>query len=136
MRETDRPTARRTPASWLRVGLATATAACLAGSAAGGAHAAVAPPARAGKPPAGSGIGTTAALQNPRCAHDDPQFGVYGRFNSMIAGGGTVCVKPWHAGDDNGGATTPGVTKSTIKVVGVVPNDQELAGVSRAAGTA
>jgi hypothetical protein len=115
--------------------IATAAAALLAVSSAWAAGATVSPPLGAATPTAGSGIGTTAALENPRCAHGDPQFGVYGRFNSMIAGGGTVCVKPWRAGDDNGGATARGVTKSTITVVGVVPNDAELAGVSRAAGT-
>ena len=136
MRSSSRPPSGHDSIRRLSLGLATAVSALLTVSGATAAGAAVAPPSGAARPPAGSGIGTTAALQNPRCSHDDPQFGVYGRFNSMIAGGGTVCVKPWHAGDDNGGSTAPGVTKSTITVVGVVPNDAELAGVSRAAGTA
>src|SRR5262245_33374510 len=116
-------------------GLATGIAVVLAVATIGPATASVAPLTGTAKPPRGSGIGTAAALHNPRCAYGDPQFGPFGRFNSMIAGGGTVCVKPWTAGENNGGATAPGVTKSTITVVGIIPNDQELAGVSRAAGT-
>jgi hypothetical protein len=118
---------------WL--GLATVVAVLLSLASIGPAGASVTPSAGAVKPPAAAGIGTAAALHNPRCAYGDPQFGPDGRFNSMIAGGGSVCVKPWHAGEENGGATAPGVTKSTITVVGIVPNDQELEGVSRAAGT-
>ena len=40
-------------------------------SAAVAAGAAVKPPPGAAKPIAGSGIGTTAALNNPKCTHDD-----------------------------------------------------------------
>ena len=83
-------------------------------------------PPGAAKPTAGSGIGTAAALDNPKCAHDDPSYGVYGRFNSTVVGGGAVCVKPWKAGADNGGATSPGVTKTAIKVFAVVPNEQQI----------
>ena len=49
-----------------------------------------------------------AALANPRCRHDDPKYGAYGRFDNTEVGGGPVCVKPWKAGTDNGGATAPG----------------------------
>lgn len=49
-----------------------------------------------------SGIGTQAALDNPRCRHDKPQYGPYGRFDSTEIGGGPVCVKEWAAGDGNG----------------------------------
>ena len=52
------------------------------------ASAAIKPPSGAGTPVAGSGIGTAAALANPKCTHDDPRYGVYGRFNSTTVGGG------------------------------------------------
>ena len=94
------------------------------------------PPSGAGKPVAASGIGTSAALNNPKCKHDNPNYGVYGRFNGTTVGGGPICVKPWKDGDDNGGATSSGVTKDAITVVAVVPNDTQLSGTSVAAGTA
>ena len=68
----------------------------------------------------------TAALDNPKCRHDDPKYGAYGRFDSTVVGGGPVCVKEWKAGADNGGATCQGVTKDRITVVAVVPNDTQL----------
>jgi hypothetical protein len=95
----------------------------------------VKPPPGAGKPVAATGIGTSAALANPRCRHDNPLYGVYGRFDSTVVGGGPICVKPWDANDDNGGATSPGVTKDTVSVVAVLPNDTQLEGTSVAAGT-
>jgi hypothetical protein len=87
-------------------------------------------PKGAGKPVAASGMGTTAALNNPKCRKNSPTgdllLGGYGRFDSTIIGGGPVCVKPWKAGANNGGATWQGVTKNKITVVAVLPNDQEL----------
>ncbi len=97
--------------------------------------AAIKPPSGAGKPVAASGIGTSAALNNPKCKHDNPNYGVYGRFNGTTVGGGPICVKPWKDGDDNGGATSSGVTKDAITVVAVVPNDTQLEGTSVPAGT-
>jgi hypothetical protein len=85
------------------------------------------PPNGAGPPVAASGMGTQAALSNPRCRHDDPKYGPYGRFDSAEVGGGPVCVKAWKSGGDNGGATTQGVTGDRITVVAVVPNDEQLA---------
>ncbi|HXY94358.1 MAG TPA: hypothetical protein VEP49_17905 [Acidimicrobiia bacterium] len=102
----------------------------------GAGAATVPPPKGAGPPVAASGIGTAAALDNPRCHHDNPAYGVYGRFSSTVVGGGPICVKPWTAGDDNGGATAPGVTKDKVVTVAVVPNDTQLSGTSAAAGTA
>ena len=96
---------------------------------------AVQPPPGAAKPTPGSGIGTTAALANPNCAHDDPRFGVYGQANSTVVGGGPVCVKPWKEGADNGGATAPGVTKDRILVYAIIPNDQQLSMVGGATPT-
>jgi hypothetical protein len=41
--------------------------------------AAIPRPEGAGAPVAASGMGTQAALDNPRCRHDDPSYGPYGR---------------------------------------------------------
>src|SRR5438105_7571747 len=72
----------------------------------------VTPPRGAATPTPGSGMGTAAAFANPKCSHDDPaRFGVYGRLSSTVHGQGPVCVKVWKQGADNGGATSPGVTK-------------------------
>ena len=60
-------------------------------------------------------MGTQAALDNPRCRHDDPQYGPYGRFDTTVVGGGPACVKAWKEGADNGGATAQGVTKDRIR---------------------
>ena len=70
-------------------------------------------------------MGTQAALDNPRCRHDDPKYGPYGRFDSTEIGGASACVKAWKAGADNGGATSQGVTKDKITVVAVIPNDEQ-----------
>ena len=107
-----------------------------AAGAAGAAVGAVKAPPGAGRPVAASGIGTSAALDNPKCQHDSPNYGVYGRFSGTTVGGGPICVKPWKDGDDNGGATSPGVTKDTVTVVAVLPNETQLAGTSSSAGTA
>src|SRR5262245_28919449 len=90
----------------------------------------IARPEGAGPPVKASGVGTTEALNNPKCmkknpAGDDLYFG-YGRFNSTIVGGGPVCVKPWKDGNDNGGATSQGVTKDKVTVVAVLPNETQL----------
>jgi hypothetical protein len=87
-------------------------------------------PKGAGAPVPGSGVGTTAAVNNPECHKTNPSgdtlyFG-YGRFNSTVVGGGPVCVKPWKDGADNGGATAQGVTKDKVTIVAVLPNDQQL----------
>jgi hypothetical protein len=103
---------------------------------AGAAVATVKAPRGAGTPVAASGIGTAAALDNPKCQHDNPNYGVYGRFSGTSVGGGPICVKAWKDGDDNGGATSQGVTKDAITVVAVVPNETQLTGTSAAAGTA
>ena len=84
------------------------------------------PPNGAGPPVPATGMGTQAALANPRCRHDDPKYGPYGHFDSTEVGGGPVCVKVWKAGANNGGATAQGVTGNRITVVAVVPNDEQL----------
>jgi hypothetical protein len=83
-------------------------------------------PEGAGPPVPASGLGTQAALDNPRCRHDDSRYGPYGRFDSTEVGGGPVCVKEWNATDDNGGTTAQGVTKNRITVVAVVHNEEQL----------
>ena len=90
------------------------------------ASAAAIPRPGAGAPVPASGVGTQAALANPRCRHDDPKYGAYGRFDSTELGGGPVCVKAWKADADNGGATAQGVTGKRITVVAVLPNAEQL----------
>src|SRR5262245_35163537 len=80
-------------------------------------------PPGTGKPPAGSGIGTSAALNDPLC---DKTAKPYGRFNFVLEGFGPICVAAWKDGN-NGGATYPGVTKDAVKVIAIVPNDQQVA---------
>ena len=77
----------------------------------------------AGKPTAGSGINTAAALDNPAC---DRTAKPYGRLDFVTKGGGPICVAAWKDGTDNGGATYQGVTKDKIKVVAIVPNDEQV----------
>src|SRR5262245_50800786 len=60
----------------------------------------VKPPPGAVAPQAGTGIGTAAAMNNPLCNTGD-QYGVYGRWNSALLGGGPVCAVPMKAGAKN-----------------------------------
>ena len=79
-----------------------------------------------GAPPAGVGLGSKAALAQDNC---DP---VRKRTNYNTVGGGPFCVNPWPAGKDNGGATAPGVTATSVKVLVLTPNaEQEAAQRSR-----
>jgi hypothetical protein len=55
------------------------------------------------------GVGTPEALANPTC---DPSTGLV-KVPSLFA---APCVKPWADGSDNGGATSPGVTATSIRV--------------------
>src|SRR6476659_1767732 len=71
-----------------------------------------------------NGVGTPAALNNPRCDK------ALGRMK-FVYQAWLPCVKPWKDGADNGGATTPGVTPDTIKVVIRKPAD-ETTNTSRA----
>jgi hypothetical protein len=108
-----------------RLGVVTAIATALAVPVASAAAAERAP--GTGKPPAGSGINTAAALDNPQC---DKSAGPYGRLDFVLAGSGPTCVTPWKTGQDNGGKTYQGVTKDTIKVVALVPNEQQMSEVT------
>ena len=114
--ERNRRTTVRSASATL-VGLVLASALVLPGSVVSAGAATVERPEGAGPPVAASGMGTQAALDNPRCQHDDPTYGPYGRFDSTSVGGGPACVKAWKEGADNGGATAQGVTKDRVKVV-------------------
>jgi hypothetical protein len=57
-----------------------------------------------------NGVGTPAALNNPQCDKTLERM-------KFVYQAWLPCVKPWKDGADNGGATTPGVTADTIKVV-------------------
>lgn len=107
------------------VGFVLAGALVVPGSPADAAAAALPRPDGAGPPVKASGMGTQAALDNPRCRYGDPRYGPYGRFDATSVGGGPPCVKAWKSGADNGGATAPGVTRDRIKVVFVIPNEEQ-----------
>jgi hypothetical protein len=130
MQASRRRTARR--ASMTLVGLVLAGALAMPSSFVSAGAATVARPEGAGPPVAASGMGTQAALDNPRCRHDDPKYGPYGRFDTTalggfgVFGGGPPCVKVWEKGANNGGATSRGVTKDRIKVVFVLPNEEQF----------
>ena len=105
-------------------------------AAAAGTIAIVAPPVGAaqppqpkpvlGEPPAGVGLGSKAALAQANC---DPERK---RTNYATVGGGPFCVNPWKDGKSNGGATAPGVTATSVKVLVLTPNsEQEAAQRSR-----
>jgi hypothetical protein len=66
---------------------------------------------------AAAGMGTPEALSSPGC---DPATK---RTSSFAKDAGPECVKPWHSGENNGGATAPGVTATEVKVVAYVPNE-------------
>jgi hypothetical protein len=85
----------------------------------------------AGTPPPGSGLGTKAALENPKCNADAIKG--YGVFPFVRENDGPLCVAP--VPKDNGGATYRGVTADTIKVVLIVPNE-EMVAAHRKAGNA
>ena len=123
--ERNRRTTVRSASATL-VGLVLASALVLPGSVVTAGAATVERPEGAGPPVAASGMGTQAALDNPRCQHDDPTYGPYGRFDSTSVGGGPACVKVWKEGADNGGATAQGVTKDRVKVVFVLPNEEQF----------
>ena len=65
----------------------------------------------------GAEMGSEEALGSPGC---DPATK---RTSFFFVNGGPLCVNPWDTGDDNGGATAPGVTDTTVEVVVYVPNE-------------
>jgi hypothetical protein len=75
----------------------------------------------------GVGIGSKTALAQSTC-------NAATRRTSFVAvGTGPLCVNPWSADKDNGGATAPGVTADSVKVVVYYGNPTMLA-AERAAG--
>ena len=88
------------------------------------AHGALVKPSGAAAPVRATGIGTAAAMDDPRCSTGS-EFGIYGNWNTTTVGGGgtgPVCVAAWSDDADNGGATSPGVTAEKIVVVAIVPS--------------
>jgi hypothetical protein len=83
----------------------------------------------------GTGIGTPAAMDRPDCTTGD-LYTAYGRLNSFAEGAGPICVRPFEDGEDNGGATSTGVTADSITVVFLVPasDAQAQASSNRATG--
>jgi hypothetical protein len=82
---------------------------------------------KAGPQVSGVGIGSKEALAQQTC---DPTSK---RTNYYAQGTGPLCVNPWPEGKDNGGATAPGVTKDSVKVVVYYGNDA-MEAAERAAG--
>ncbi len=80
-----------------------------------------------GPQPKGLGMGSKAALAQDTCNEN-------GRTNFVYIGTGPLCVNPWEEGDDNGGATAPGVTATEVKVVIYQPNEAMLSAQSDAGG--
>jgi hypothetical protein len=68
----------------------------------------------------GTGIGTQVALKGPDCDPDTGRVAVPQTF-------APPCARPFPEGGDNGGATSRGVTATTVKVVGVIPNAEQEA---------
>ena len=82
-----------------------------------------------GAPPKGAGLGSKAALAQDTCDQ------ATGRTNFQYEGSGPFCVNPWPEGKDNGGATAPGVTATSVKVIVRLPNEQ-MAALAASTGVA
>jgi hypothetical protein len=73
-----------------------------------------------GPQPKGLGMGSKAALAQASCAAN-------GHTSFALEGSGPYCVSPWKDGQNNGGATAPGVTKDSVKAVIYIENQQQAA---------
>ena len=102
------------------------------GSAAESTKSTVTPPPGALKPVPATGMGTPAAMDDPRC-NVGAAFSVYGNWNTGTIGTGPACVAPLSKGKKNGGATAPGVTADSVKVVAVIPSAGRSAEQTKAA---
>jgi hypothetical protein len=76
---------------------------------------------------AGVGIGSKAALAQDTCTAATK------RTSFVAVGTGPFCVNPWPEGKNNGGATAPGVTKDSVKVV-VYYGNEAMMDAERGAG--
>jgi hypothetical protein len=85
--------------------------------------------AKPGPQPKAQGLGTKAALAQETCADN-------GHTSFVYVGTGPFCVNPWEAGADNGGATSPGVTATEVKIVVYQPNEAMIAAQLAAGGQA
>ena len=124
--------------------LATVTAAALAlsaltllGGAAGAANGndttmVVTPPTGALKPVPATGMGTPAAMDDPRC-NVGTGFSVYGNWNTARSAPGRRAWRRCKKGEKNGGATATGVTADSVKVVAVIPSAERSAAQTKAA---
>ena len=103
-----------------------------AGFAADSTTSTVTPPPGALKPVPATGMGTPAAMDDPRC-NVGTGYSVYGNWNTGTVGTGPACVRPMKKGEKNGGATAPGVTADSVKVVAVIPSPGRSAEQTKAA---
>src|SRR5262249_5549183 len=116
-----------------RLVTAVAAMAVAAGIAVSVAPGAVAATGKTGPQPPGQGLGSKAALNGPDCNKDSGRTTLQYVGDGPPGAGGAYCVNPFKEGANNGGATAPGVTKDTVKVVVYIPTDAQLA-AQRAAG--
>lgn len=77
-------------------------------------------PEPAGPQPKGVGLLSQAARAQDTCNDN-------GRTSWYFVGAGPFCVNPWEPGKDNGGATAPGVSATTVTVVAYFSNDEMMA---------
>ncbi len=106
---------------WRRRLVAAALVAAVVGATAAASSASAAStPEPAGRAPKGVGLLSQAALAQDTCNDN-------GRTSWYYAGAGPFCVNPWEAGEDNGGATAPGVTADSVTVVAYFSNDEMMA---------
>ena len=67
----------------------------------------------------GVGINTKAALAGPNCDAETKTLAIM--FLTRVP-----CVTPWPEGKNNGGATAPGVTRTSIKVIAYAQSDDQV----------
>ena len=103
---------------------------------AGAAVAAVKAPPGAGTPVAASGIGTSAALDNPKCQHDNPNYGVYGRFSGNDRRRRADLWKPWKTVTTTAAPRRKASPRTRSRWWPSSPTRPSSPGTSAAAGTA
>jgi hypothetical protein len=88
---------------------------------------------KVGAQPTGLGLGSKAALAQSTC-NATTKHTKFAVDSGDPQSGGPFCVNPWPAGSKNGGATAPGVTATTVKVVVYYPNAAMTAAEKAAGG--